>query len=90
MGGLLMSDHSKGKKFKILKVKDLDFISGGATVVEKIDGRFLQTSRTQKCNCGLFEPLTNGVSLDICDNCKWAQAPYQGSEITYCSKQIVK
>ena len=83
-----MSNHSKGKTFKILKVEDLDFISGGATVVEKIDDKLLQTSRTQKCNCGLFEPRITGVTLDICDNCSWSQAPYEGSEITYCSKQI--
>jgi hypothetical protein len=82
-----MSNHSKGKAFKILKVEDLDFISRGATVVEKIDDKLFQTSCTQKCNCGLFKPLTNGVTLNICDNCKWAQAPYESSEITYCSKQ---
>lgn len=83
-----MSNHPKKKTFKILKVEDLDFISGGATVVEKIDDKFFQTSRTQRCSCGLFEPLVMGVTLDICDNCKQAQAPYEGSEITYCSKQI--
>lgn len=83
-----MSDHSNRKTFKILKAENLDFISGGATVVEKIDDKFLRASRTQKCNCGTFEPLTNGVTLDICDNCKWAQVPYEGSETTYCSKQI--
>lgn len=90
MEGLLMSDHShsKGKAFKILSAEDLDFINGGATIVESIDDKLLQTSHTQQCNCGCFEPLTNGVNLDICDNCKWAQAPYLGSKATYCSKQF--
>lgn len=83
-----MSDYSKGRVFKFLEAQDLDFISGGATVVKTINDKFLQTSRTQKCNCGLFEPLINGVTLDICDNCRWAQAPYEGSDIIYCSKQI--
>ena len=82
-----MSESSKKNTAKLLRVKDLDFISGGATVVDEIGGNLRQTSGTQKCNCGLFEPNFNGVNLNICDNCKWAQAPYQGSRITFCSKQ---
>lgn len=85
---MLNHSHSKGKTFKILNVENLNYINGGAKVVESIDNNLLQTSHTQQCNCGLFEPLTKGVNLNICDNCKWAQAPYLDSEATYCSKQF--
>ena len=82
-----MSDNSKNNVFRMLTTKDLDFISGGAKVFEKINNDLLQTSRAQRCNCSCFQSFKNGVGLDICDNCVHAQAPYEGSEITYCSRQ---
>ena len=85
-----MAEESKGKVFKISKIEDLEFVVGGANVAEKIDDNLLQTSRTQMCNCGEFEPLRSGVTLNICDNCKWAQAVADDSGIVYCSKQKMK
>lgn len=82
-----MAEDSKNKMYKISKIEDLEFISGGANVVENINDNLFQTSRTHRCNCGDFQPLHTGVSLNICDNCKWAEAVSQDSTVTYCSKQ---
>ncbi len=82
-----MAEESKGKIFKISKIEDLEFVVGGANVAEKIDDNLLQTSRTQMCNCGQFEPLHSGVTLNICDNCRFAQAVADDSDVVYCLKQ---
>ncbi len=82
-----MSDYSNSKVFKIAEKEDLDFISGGAKVVEDINHNHLQTDKTCMCNCGCFEPHTLGITLNICDNCKHAKAPCLNSEKVYCSKQ---
>ena len=82
-----MAEESKGKIFKISKIEDLEFVVGGANVAEKIDDNLLQTSRTQMCNCGQFEPLHSGVTLNICDNCRFAQAVADDSDVFYCLKQ---
>ena len=82
-----MAEESKGKVFKISKIEDLEFVVGGANVAEKIDDNLLQTSRTQMCNCGQFEPLHSGVTLNICDNCRFAQAVADDSDVVYCLKQ---
>lgn len=70
-----------------LNLEDCDDVIGGARVVSNIKDGLLQTFCTQKCNCNKFEPINSGVSLNICDNCKWSQAPCEGSKITYCSVQ---
>lgn len=82
-----MAEESKGKIFKISKIEDLEFVVGGTNVAEKIDDNLLQTSRTQMCNCGQFEPLHSGVTLNICDNCRFAQAVADDSDVVYCLKQ---
>lgn len=63
-----------------------DYIIGGAKVVNDICSTHLKVSKTQKCSCGLFEKRENGPIFDICDNCMWAESPYEGSEILFCSK----
>lgn len=40
---------------------------------------------TQKCPIDQFEPKDTR-SLDICDNCKWAQSPFDKSELIKCLK----
>ena len=84
-----MAKDSKVKVYRVLKIEDLKFISGGANVRESIDDNLLQTSRTHKCNCGKFSPMNSGVSLNICDNCKYADAVSENSNITYCRKQKI-
>lgn len=73
---------------KISEIEDLEYVSGGANVVENVNNNLVQTSRTTRCNCGMFKPLNNGVNLDICDNCKWAEAVSEDSIVTRCQKQI--
>lgn len=84
-----MPKQLQKSSFSTLKIKenDLDMITGGAAVVTSIDGTCLKTDCTQQCNCGKFTPHTLGVSLNICDNCKYAQAPYDGAPTIYCSVQ---
>ena len=84
-----MSSDPMKKTFKNLKLKDMDYFTGGAHVVEMIDDNILQTSRTHKCNCEQFEPHMSGGRLDFCDNCKHAQAPSHESEVTYCTMQAL-
>ena len=76
------------KVFKISEIKDLEYVTGGANVVENVNNNLVRTSRTSRCNCGMFKPLNNGVNLDICDNCKWAEAVSEDSTVTHCRKQI--
>ncbi len=66
---------------------DLDFITGGAKVDKNINNEFRQTSNTQPCNCGMFEPSICKSSVKICDNCKWSRAPEENTSMTYCLKQ---
>ena len=40
---------------------------------------------TQKCPFNQFEPKDTRL-LDICDNCKWAQPPFDKSELIKCLK----
>ena len=40
---------------------------------------------TQKCPIDQFEPKDTRL-LDICDNCKWAQSPFNKSELIKCLK----
>ena len=40
---------------------------------------------TQKCPCDQFEPKDTRL-LNICDNCKWAQSPFDNSELVRCLK----
>lgn len=75
------------KIFKISEIKDLEYVAGGAATVTNANNNLVQTSRTTRCNCGMFEPLNNGVNLDICDNCKWAEAVSEDSIVTHCQKQ---
>ena len=82
-----MSDYSNSKVFKIAEKEDLDFINGGAKVVENINYNHLQTSKTHMCNCGCFKPHIQGINLNICDNCEYAKAPCLNSEKVYCYKQ---
>ena len=70
-----------------LNLSDTDDIVGGAKVVDNIDRNFRETSGSQACNCGEFEPANPSVNLSICDNCKYSQAPFENSTITYCTKQ---
>ncbi len=70
-----------------LNFSDTDDIVGGAKVVENIDENFLRTFKSQVCNCGKFEPACPAVNFDICDNCKYAQAPFENSGTTYCTQQ---
>lgn len=71
-----------------LDLSDTDDIVGGAKVVNDIDSCFLKTFKSQVCNCGKFEPTHSAVNFDICDNCKYAQAPFENSSITYCTQQM--
>lgn len=64
-----------------------EYIIGGAKVVNKISDSNLKVSKTQKCSCGLFQKRNNSPTFNICDNCMWAESPYDGSEILFCSKQ---
>ena len=82
-----MAEDSKAKVYRVLKVEDLKFISGGANVKENIDGNHLQTSRTHRCNCGGFSPMNTGVCLDICDNCKFAVADSEDPDNIHCCIQ---
>lgn len=84
-----MAKDSKVKVYRVSRIEDLKFISGGAKVIENIDDNLLQTSRTHKCNCGEFSPMNLGVSLDICDNCKHARTPSENSNMAFCCKQKI-
>ncbi|MGN1043184.1 MAG: hypothetical protein ACI4PR_00050 [Acutalibacteraceae bacterium] len=83
--------RSKNDEINIteLNLSDTDDIVGGAKVVENIDNNFLKTFKSQVCNCGKFEPANSAINFDICDNCKYAQAPFENSSTTYCTKQKI-
>ena len=49
--------------------------------------KFCMVYCSQKCDCGYFKPRNICMNLDICHNCIWADSPYDGSEILYCSKK---
>ena len=72
-----------------LNLSDTDDIVGGAKVVDTIDSNLRETSGSQACNCGKFEPANSAINFDICDNCKYAQAPFENSSTTYCTKQKI-
>ena len=83
--------RSKNDEINIteLNLSDTDDIVGGAKVVENIDNNFLKTFKSPVCNCGKFEPANSAINFDICDNCKYAQAPFENSSTTYCTKQKI-
>ena len=83
--------RSKNDEINIteLNLSDTDDIVGGAKVVENIDNNFLKTFKSQVCNWGKFEPANYAINFDICDNCKYAQAPFENSSTTYCTKQKI-
>lgn len=86
-GGLNVSNIDEFKDLDNFEISEPDFVVGGAHVVDIVNENYLKVPRTQKCNCGLFEPNELCVNIDICDNCKWAQSPYPDSEILRCSKR---
>lgn len=85
----------EGKSFHMVEKEDLDYVTGGALEaqdvpeakqidLEKCD----QTFRT-KGKCTKFEAREPWMTLDICDNCKYAVAESENSNAIHCIEDKV-
>ena len=69
---------------------ETEFIKGGAKIEKNINPEFKKTFNTQVCDCGKFKPSISKCSINICDNCVFAVAPFSGATVTYCKMQKKK
>ena len=79
----------EGKSFRMVEKDDLDYVTGGAKVTESIDPRCKEKLRSNKCNCGKFEPRETWMTLNICDNCKNAGAKNEDASKVFCSVELI-
>lgn len=86
----------EGKSFHMVEKEDLDYVTGGAPEVQNVPNsqqinleNCKQTFRTNG-KCDFFEKREAWMTLDTCDNCKYAIAKSDNSDIVYCTNTQVK
>lgn len=77
-------------KFRMVKKDNLDYVVGGAKVTDSVDPGCKEKERTNRCDCGKYEPKEESwMGLDICDNCIHSRAKSESATTVYCTQDLI-